>query len=257
MLNYRNTLILFIVALSCLILRDITAQVNAGWYIGIVLALITMLTLGSVFIKMGFYVTSHCSGTRERKEVTFTFDDGPDNNYTPLILDILREQGISAAFFVIGSRAARNPVLIKRMHLEGHIIGGHSFLHHFFFDLMPARSMKNELKQTADIVQELTGKRTKLFRPPYGVTNPALARAIRSMNFHCIGWSLKSKDTVITDENVLLDRLNKRIKSGDVILFHDTQPVLLEMLPKFIACLKEAKFQIVRTDQLLNIEAYE
>jgi peptidoglycan/xylan/chitin deacetylase (PgdA/CDA1 family) len=257
MLNYRNTLILFIVALSCLVLRDISAQVNPGWYIGIVLALITLLALGSIFIKMGFYLTSHCSGIRERKEVAFTFDDGPDNEVTPLILDILKEQGITAAFFVIGSRAVRNPGLIKRMDLEGHIIGGHGFLHHFFFDLLPAKSMKNELKQTADIVQDLTGKRAKLFRPPYGVTNPALARAIRSMGFHSIGWSLKSKDTLITDENVLLYRLKKKIKPGDVILFHDTKPVLLEMLPKFIACLKKAKFQIVRPDQLLNIEAYE
>jgi peptidoglycan-N-acetylglucosamine deacetylase len=257
MLNYRNTLIFFVIVLSVLVFRDISGQVNPAWYIGIVLVLITLLTLGSVCIKLGFYLTSHCSGIRERKEVAFTFDDGPDNAVTPFVLDILRDHGIHAAFFVIGSKAARNPGLINRMHLEGHIIGGHSFLHHFFFDLLPAESMKNELKQTASIVQNLTGKRTKLFRPPYGVTNPALAKAVRSMGFLSVGWSLKSKDTVIKDVNLLLDRLKKRVKPGDVILFHDTNPTNLEMLPKFISYLKETKFQIVRADQLLNIEAYE
>ena len=97
----------------------------------------------------------------------------------------------------------------------------------------------------------------KLFRPPYGVTNPVLARVIRKLGYHVIGWSLKSKDTVTGDSQVLLDRLQKKVRGGDLILFHDTKPILSRVLPSFIAFLKSEKYQIVRPDQLLNLEAYE
>jgi peptidoglycan/xylan/chitin deacetylase (PgdA/CDA1 family) len=189
--------------------------------------------------------------------VAFTFDDGPDKVITPLLLDLLEEQGIKAAFFVIGSKIEKNRDLIRRMDKEGHIIGGHSFTHHFFFDLFQVKEMRKELKQTAVSIEAITGRRIKWFRPPYGVTNPAVARSVRMPVYHVIGWRLKSLDSVIHDGNRLLKRLRNKIKPGDVILFHDTKPVLLVTLPKFIAFLKEEHYQIVRPDQLLNIEAYD
>jgi peptidoglycan-N-acetylglucosamine deacetylase len=257
MLNYRNTLVLFVLVIAVLVVRDISGPLSPVWYAGIILVLVILLTLGSVYIKMGFYLNSYCSGNPEKREVALTFDDGPDNMNTPLILDILKENGIRAAFFVIGTSVDGNSELIRRMDLEGHIIGGHSYSHHFFFDLLPAGKMKNELKRTADLILEITGKKMRLFRPPYGVTNPALARAVRSLDYLCIGWSLKSKDTVISDPDVLLDRLKTRVKPGDVILFHDTMKVTLELLPVFIACLKEQNYRIVEPERLLNIKAYD
>lgn len=245
------------ITMSGLLLGDIFYPVCFCLYLGVVFVMLIILVLGSANIGMGFYLFSHCTGKSNRKEVAFSFDDGPDSAITSLVLDLLKEQGIKTAFFVIGTKASGYPELINRMDREGHIIGGHSFTHHFFFDLFSARRMKTELIMTADSIRQITGRNTKLFRAPYGVTNPTLARVISDLGYHSIGWSLKSKDTISGNAEKLLKRLKKRIKPGDIILFHDTKSIILRILPQFIAYLKKENYQIVSPDQLLNIEAYE
>lgn len=257
MLNYRNTILLFVLFLAGLIFADIFRATGVWWYIVAFLILIILMTLGSVFIRMGFYTNSFSNGDRDKKEVAFTFDDGPDGSITPRLLDLLREREIKAAFFVIGRKVTANAPLIKRMHQESHIIGGHSFSHHFFFDLLPAQKMEKELKYTTETLSHITGKNTRIFRPPYGVTNPPLARVLRGLGYYSIGWSLKSKDTATPDANMLLNRLKKKVRQGDIILFHDTMSVTLEVLPEFIDFLKKEQFKIVRLDQMLNIEVYD
>jgi peptidoglycan-N-acetylglucosamine deacetylase len=257
MLNYRNTLILFILLILSMIIGAHYIYISPWYFVGIFLVLITLIILGSIRISMGFYLVSHCLGDGSKKQVAFTFDDGPDRIVTPLVLDVLKEQGILAGFFVIGSRVMGNPGLVRRMEQEGHVIGGHSFSHLFFFDLHSTRKMKEELGLTRDMILQVTGRRTKLFRPPYGVTNPALAKAVRSLGLISIGWSLKSRDTVIDEWDILLSRLKKKVKPGDVILFHDTREIVPGVLSRFIQYLREEGFEIIRPDRLLKIEAYE
>jgi peptidoglycan-N-acetylglucosamine deacetylase len=257
MLNYRNTVILFVIVFAGLMLADVFMPVHLGWYVGMLIVLLLLLTAGSIFIRMGFYIKSRYAGDAGQKMVAFSFDDGPDLHNTPVILDLLKQQDVKAAFFVVGHKVETNVEITRRIDQEGHILGGHSFSHSFFFDLYPEKRMKSELKQTEEMVLKITGKKMKLFRPPYGVTNPVLARVIRKLGYQVIGWSLKSKDTVTGDSQVLLARLKKKVKSGDLILFHDTKPILAGVLPSFITFLKSERYQIVRPDQLLNLEAYE
>ena len=117
--------------------------------------------------------------------------------------------------------------------------------------------MKTELQHTIEIIHKITGNRAKLFRPPYGVTNPAVAKVIQSMNCHSIGWSLKSKDTSAMEAEKLLIQLKKKVKPGDIVLFHDNRPVLVKVLKEFIEYLKQSDYNIQRLDNLLKIEAYE
>ena len=257
MLNFRNTLIVFFVALATLAVTDIFKPVSAWYYIGIVLVLLVVLTWGSKSIQAGFYVRSVCSGKQDGKAVTLTFDDGPDGLITPMILDILKEEKVQATFFIIGSKAEKHPEILQRIDREGHIVGGHSYSHHFFFDLFTYRRMKQELTHTAEIVYKTTGKKIKLFRPPYGVTNPTLARVMRALDYSSVGWSLKSKDTVIKDEALLLNRLKIKLKSGDVILFHDSKPWIVKLLKTFIQYVNEQHYSIERIDNFLNIKVYD
>ncbi len=150
--------------------------------------------------------------TESKKRWPFRLMTVPIQINTPVILDLLKQQGIQAAFFVVGNKLENNIEIIRRIDQEGHIMGGHSFSHHFFFDLFTARRMKIELEHTEEMVMKITGKKMKLFRPPYGVTNPVLARVIRKLGYHVIGWSLKSKDTVTGDSQVLLERLTEKSK---------------------------------------------
>jgi peptidoglycan/xylan/chitin deacetylase (PgdA/CDA1 family) len=257
MLTYRHTVIFFLISFTGLILADLYLTVHPGWYVGMGIALLLLMIAGSVYIRLGFYSKSYCIGDGTQKHVAFSFDDGPDSIITPVILDLLKQQNIQAVFFVVGKKLADNAELIGRIEREGHILGGHSYSHHFFFDLFPARRMKMELEQTGEMIKYLTGRRMKFFRPPYGVTNPTLARVIRRLGYYVIGWSLKSNDTVIVDGNRMLTRLKKKVKNGDLILFHDTKHILPEVLPSFITFLKSKEYKVVRADQLLKLEAYE
>jgi peptidoglycan-N-acetylglucosamine deacetylase len=257
MLNYRNTVFLFLFVLAAFMLADVFLPIHAEWYVGIGIVWLLLIIAGSIYISLGFYIKSYNAGNRKQKRVAFSFDDGPDSGYTPVILDLLKQQEIQAAFFVVGNKVEKNMEIIRRIDQEGHIMGGHSYSHHFFFDLFPARRMKTELQLTEEIVMKITGKKMKLFRPPYGVTNPVLARVVKKLGYHVVGWSLKSNDTVTSDSQVLLERLQKKVKGGDLLLFHDTKPILSQVLPSFIAFLKSEKYQIIRPDQLLNLEAYE
>jgi peptidoglycan/xylan/chitin deacetylase (PgdA/CDA1 family) len=193
----------------------------------------------------------------EKRTVALTFDDGPDKTVTPAVLEVLKKEDIKAAFFCIGKKAEENPDLLRRMDQDGHVIGSHSFSHHFFFDLFSSGKMLEELRKTENVIEKYVNRKIRLFRPPYGVTNPPLARALRKKNYHIIGWSLRSKDTVIKNEEQLFKRVTERLKPGDIILFHDTKINMVTVLEKFIKFAKENDFSFERLDNLLGIEAYE
>ncbi len=256
MLRFKNTLILFAVVILLAILADILTPLSFWVYVGIVLVFASILAWGSATIQSGFYLHSVCSGNRNTRAVVLTFDDGPDGQVTPMILDVLKEHNVKAAFFIIGNKAELYPEVIKRIDAEGHVIGGHSYSHHFFFDLFSSRRILAEMKRTSDIVFSLTGKRMLLFRPPYGVTNPTLVRAIRAMNFTSVGWSLKSNDTVIKDDDLLLNRLISNVNKGDIILFHDNKPWVVKLLKTFIPYLRNKEYTIDRLDKFANLDAY-
>jgi len=96
----------------------------------------------------------------------------------------------------------------------------------------------------------------RFFRPPYGVTNPNLAKAIKAGNYHSIGWSVRSMDTVAKTEQKLLLKITTNLKSGDIVLLHDSVDITIQTLQKIIDAIKAKGFEIVRLDKLLNLEAY-
>lgn len=257
MLNFRNTIISALIVLALLTIADLFTTVSIWIYIGIVLAVIILLVWGSISIRTGFYMKSVCHGNRTGNSVTLTFDDGPDGSITPVILDILKAHNVKATFFVIGSKAEKHPELMQRIGREGHIIGGHSYTHHFFFDLFSYRAMSQELLRTSAVIHRITGKKIRLFRPPYGVTNPTLSRVIRDTQCISIGWSLKSKDTIMRDEQKMSDRLARKLRAGDILLFHDNRPGAARVLGTLISFIKEKQFTVEPLDTFLQIEAYE
>jgi peptidoglycan-N-acetylglucosamine deacetylase len=251
-----------IIASSCFLLiiaiaTDLFFPVSIWFYIGIVIAAIALLAYGSISIRSGFYCPVINSVASGDKVIALTFDDGPDEQVTPQVLDLLKKHQVKAAFFCVGSRVMKHPNLIERVDKEGHIIGSHGFSHHFFFDLFSGKRMEEELVKTGKLVQRAVHKKPRMFRPPYGVTNPVLARVLRKMNYHIIGWSLKSKDTVIRDEQKLYKRLTEKLGNADIILFHDTSPHLISVLDQFIQYATENNYRFERLDNVLQIEAYE
>ena len=112
------------------------------------------------------------------------------------------------------------------------------------------------MQQANESIENATGLSPKLFRPPYGVTNPNLAKAIRNGNYIPIGWNVRSMDTVMKDEKKLLQKMNAALKPGAIFLFHDSSHTTLQMLQAFIIHAKKQGYAFTRLDKMLHLNPY-
>ena len=256
MLTFKNTNIFFALLLIGLIAADILYDLP--FYLFFILGFFYSLVIfyGCYFIQSNFFMKVFCSAKTDKKEIAISFDDGPSENYTAQILETLKEHNVKAGFFCIGKHINANEKIFKQLHDDDHIIGNHSYSHHFFFDLFSSKKMLRELKRMNSDTEKLTGLKPKLFRPPYGVMNPNLRKAILDGEFTPVGWSVRSMDTVIKDEKKLLDKITKALKPGAVYLFHDTSESTVAILAAFIKHVKELGYEIVRLDKMLALQPY-
>lgn len=216
---------------------------------------ILLLVLGAINIQWNFYIKSINSvdefarfnkeNTHSEKKICLTFDDGIHNVNTVKALDILKEKNVKAMFFLIGKNMNGNESILKRMHDEGHVIGNHSELHLWNFDLQSADKMAQEINNTNESIEKITGVKPNLFRPPYGVTNPNLAKAILQTNMLSIGWNLRSFDTVAKSGNDLLKKLKAKTKPDSIVLVHERCDVTVEVLTEYIDYCLEQGFTFV------------
>jgi peptidoglycan/xylan/chitin deacetylase (PgdA/CDA1 family) len=244
----------FVIVALLLDIAYFSGSLPWGWLLVVVLVYVHLLVLGAIYIRWNFYLFSFSKG-KNKQQIALTFDDGPAGE-TAAILDILKEQKVPAAFFSIGKNAAAHPELVKRWDAEGHLVGNHSYNHGFNFDWQCAKKMLQEIDDTNRFIQQTIGKKPRLFRPPYGVTNPNLARAVKMAGMDSIGWNIRSFDTKAKDPQQLLDRIVQKLRGGDIILLHDSMGITKEILTELIAQARKKGFTFVRVDQLLDIEAY-
>jgi peptidoglycan/xylan/chitin deacetylase (PgdA/CDA1 family) len=256
MLNFRNTNIVFAICFLALIAFQYCNGFDVSWFIGLLLLYTAVLFYGSFYIRSNFFLKTFFSGKTKEKIIALSFDDGPSAEFTPQILQTLKAHNVSATFFLIGENAEEQPALVKRIVEEGHLIGNHTFYHGNWFDLQSEKKMKNEMQQTQDWVYQLTGKQMNWFRPPYGVTNPNVKKAIVAMHYQTIGWTIRSFDTMIKDPKKLLARIKETIKPGAIVLLHDTQKTTAAALPDIIQSVKNMGYEIVPLDKLLDLRAY-
>jgi peptidoglycan/xylan/chitin deacetylase (PgdA/CDA1 family) len=256
MLNFRNTNIFFI-ALLCVLAGIHIAKGLPVFIYPLVMIIYSLIVFyGCYYISSGFFMKITCSAKTGIKEIAISFDDGPAQNYTPQILQVLKENNVPAAFFCIGNRISGNENILSQIDEEGHIIGNHSHSHHFWFDMYASKKMLADMRMMDEAVNKAIGKTPKLFRPPYGVMNPNLKKAIIDGGYIPVGWSVRSMDTVAKDENKLLNKVIDAIEPGAVFLFHDTCAVTLAILPAFIKEVKLRGYNISRLDKMLNLPTY-
>ncbi len=226
------------------------------WFLIVMWVHLSVLFLGCIKIQWSFFMPVLCGAETDEKVVAITFDDGPNATYTAGILDTLKAHNVPAAFYCIGKNIAGNEALLQRVHSEGHVIGNHSFSHHFWFDMFGSRKMLADMQQMDDAVEQVAGVRPRMFRPPYGVMNPNLARAIKRGGYSPIGWNIRSLDTTAKDKQTLLLRITGQLRPGAIILLHDSMQITADILPQLIEEIKAKGYRIVRADELLNVKAY-
>lgn len=255
MLKFWATNLVFVIVFSVLIFVDRHADLSAWIYVTVAAGYIVIQAYGSAVLSAQFFMPVKYRADHPNR-IALTFDDGPVPGKTETILKILASHNVPAAFFCIGNRVADNPALTRRIHEAGHLIGNHSYWHRATFDLQTAGAMSKELHDTDESIQQAIGKKPTLFRPPYGVTNPMLASAVKKGGYTTIGWSVRSFDTVIKDGAALKNRITRSLRGGDVILLHDYSDTTLEILPALLDHIASVGLKIVRVDELLNQKAY-
>jgi peptidoglycan/xylan/chitin deacetylase (PgdA/CDA1 family) len=256
MLNFSNTSRFFLLVLIFSICLDSIVGLSVFIYLVIFLLYSAVFFYGIFKVEANFFITSFCSIATTNKICAISFDDGP-SHYTLEILHILKRHEIQAAFFCIGKEIETRENVFQQIHLQGHLIGNHSYSHHLLFDFFTSQTMLIDLQRMDTVMANLIGLRPKLFRPPFGVTNPTLNKAISQGKYSSIGWSVRSLDTVINNESKLLNKVIASLKPGAIFLFHDTQKITLAILPKFIEHVHANGYQIIRLDKMLNLSPYK
>ena len=257
MLNFNRALFLFIAVMAGLIFADWYYAIHWSIYALVNVIFVSFLGYNSVRIDSQFYVPTICDADAEGKKVVLTFDDGPDPEITPQVLNILKAYQVKGTFFCIGKKIPSNEKLLRRIHEEGHLIGNHSFSHSYILDFFPFWMVRKEIRQTNQWIARVTGQWPRFFRPPYGITNPAIARALKGRDFDVIGWNIRSFDTVTREDNKVIDRVVSQLRSGGIILFHDTSPALPDILRELLDYLKEHNYEVVSLDEGIAKSAYK
>lgn len=192
--------------------------------------------------------------------VALTFDDGPDPVYTPQLLELLQRYSARATFFVTGRRTQEYPHLVTRIAAEGHQVGNHG-LEHKDYSSLPPEAVVAEVTQAGAMIQELTGKRPSVFRPPFGAFAPAVVDLLEQQHYHLVlwTWSTNSQDSLdnpSTEE--IASRILQGVKPGAIILLHDhggDRGPMVAAVDRVLAELGAQGYQFVTLDELLAKEA--
>lgn len=205
-------------------------------------------------------------GGGDKNKVCLSFDDGPDPEWTPAILDILKSHGVKAAFFIVGSEAERYPEIVERIAAEGHSIGNHSYTHPNLAET-PEALIKLELNATQRLVESLTGKSTTLFRPPYNAdshpSNPdelVPIQVAQSLGYMTVLENIDPCDWQEPSKGELLQRVKDARAKGNIILLHDgggDRSATVEALPAILDWLEERGDKVVGLDELVSIDQKE
>jgi len=160
-------------------------------------------------------------GVPDSGTAALTFDDGPDPDITPLVLDALDETDCRATFFLVGERTAAHPSTARSIVDAGHSIGSHSMTHRRLL-FMNGREIEREIDDSCRAISDATGVRPVLFRPPYGVFNLATVRAARTRGLRMVLWTVLSGDYKAESADVILARVKPFVRPGAIMVFHDT-----------------------------------
>ncbi|MEH6535272.1 MAG: polysaccharide deacetylase family protein [Psychroserpens sp.] len=257
MLTFKNINALTTTLFISLLIGELYVNIPVLAYVILVLSWLLITIIGSFNILWNYHLMAFNSNKNHKeKHVAITFDDGPNIKYTPQILELLKSHQAKATFFCIGKHVEKHPNIIKNIVNDGHTIGNHSYFHSNYFDFYRKQKIVNEIEKTNNLVETIIGKKMTLFRPPFGITNPSIARALKQTKHKVIGWDIRSLDTVKNDEQKILNRIIKKISPGSVILLHDSKEITVSVLEQLLLFLQENGYQSITIDTLFNIEAY-
>ncbi len=193
--------------------------------------------------------------TNDHKVIALTFDDGPALD-TPQILQVLQQHQIKATFFFLGQNLSQHPEIEQLVVHQGHAVGNHTWTHPD--DPVNSAIAAEEIENTSAKIEQLTGVKTRLFRPPYGVLDNGVADSAKNKHYEIVMWSIDPQDYLQPDATILANQILTQVHPGAIILLHDgggNRHQTVEALSIIIPQLKQQGYQFVTIPELLEIEA--
>jgi peptidoglycan/xylan/chitin deacetylase (PgdA/CDA1 family) len=177
-----------------------------------------------------------------RKEVSVTFDDGPDPEITPRVLDLLDRHQAKATFFCVGAKAAAYPEIAREIVRRGHSLENHSHRHSHAFAFYGLLRLKRDVESAQTTIAEITGRAPQLFRAPMGLRSPLLDPVLARCGLRYVSWTRRGLDAMDRNPVRVLQRLAGTLAAGDILLLHDSgcsrtrdgEPVTLAVLPALL-----------------------
>jgi peptidoglycan/xylan/chitin deacetylase (PgdA/CDA1 family) len=207
------------------------------WVAAAVIANHLVLTIGVFFVRgrlLGPNLNRLPAAAVANGQVCLTFDDGPDPEVTPRVLDLLERYQASASFFCIGERASAYPEIVREIVRRGHSVENHSYRHSHAFALYGISLLRREVGQAQAAVTAITGRAPQFFRAPFGFRSPLLGFVLAPMGLRYVSWTRRGLDTVRRDPAGVFGRLMSGLAAGDVLLLHDSTPASLAVLPPLL-----------------------
>ena len=186
--------------------------------------------------------------------VAMTFDDGPHAENTPRLLDMLKQRGIKATFFVVGQCAAEYPDIMKRIVAEGHEIANHSWSHPQL-SKMGEGPVTDQLQRTHDVIVQTTGVTPKIMRPPYGAfTANQRNWAFHKWGYKTILWDVDPLDWKIRNAEHVKGVILKETVNGSIILSHDIHKTTVDAMPTTLDALAAKGFKFLTVSELVAMD---
>ncbi|WP_165967236.1 polysaccharide deacetylase family protein [Jeotgalibacillus sp. S-D1] len=194
-------------------------------------------------------------GDPSEKRIALTFDDGPEDTYTPEILDILKEKDVKATFFVTGQHVKEYPERLKQIHDDGHVIGNHTWDHPSLPDLSD-KELNKTIKTTTQEIESITGTKPDLLRPPFGEIEDRQAKLLHSQGYRMIMWTADSKDWMGISAEEIVSRVKQDASPGVIALQHNYHASgdfeTVKALPEIIDELRADGYEFVTVPTLID-----
>ena len=177
-----------------------------------------------------------------RREVCITFDDGPDPEVTPRVLDLLDRGRAKASFFCVGEKAAAFPDIVREIARRGHSIENHSHRHSYAFAFYGIFRLRRDVESAQTVMAGIAGRAPRFFRAPMGLRSPLLDPVLARCGLRYVSWTRRGLDGMQRDPEKVLKRLSNGLAAGDILLLHDNgcsrtrdgTPVVLAVLPELL-----------------------
>ena len=237
------------------VLSGALALGNPTAAIGVLILTMVIAGFGVALPQLRLFGPFVCRGDVSRRRVALTFDDGPDNQSTPELLDLLRAERVPATFFCIGRNVTAQPELTARIVREGHLLANHTYSHSNATNFFGVEKLVEEMTRTQSAIRDAAGVTSAFFRPPMGLSNPRVFKAATAVGLRVIGWTARGFDTQCSTPHRIVRRILRGVEPGAIILLHDGKiPAdrMLATVKLLLAKLRERGYECVRLDTILT-----